>query len=230
MELLLDMCRECRRLASTPNTPSYTTSYKTFYNKFSSSSSSCTSTSSTCSSSSSSSSSSDYFKSSYSSYSSCSYSSSSTGRRSLRNIFIGIFFFFLLIDISSSAIACYRDSDCGYNECCAGYYKHYRSHTRCRPKLFRNNVCHPIVKMRYVALPGGGGVFDQCGCRSGLTCKRIERKNWSKKKKLWSRRKKRNKTQFKYRCKNIPKEPTEVGEWRWSKCLSRGLSHPVTWF
>lgn len=200
MELLLDMCKECRRLSSSAVSPKKKKPSSSYTNK--------SSTPSSYSSSS--------YTSSFSSYS-YSYSSSSSSPRSRRNVFIGVFYIIMLIDVSTSAIDCYRDADCRWNECCAGYYKNWRAHTKCRPKLYRNNVCYPITKMRYIALPGGFGVFDQCGCRNELTCKRIERKNWTKKKRIWSRKKQRRKTQYKYRCKYIPAEPREVGEWYYKR-------------
>merc|ERR1711962_813982 len=119
MELLLDMCKECRRLSSSAVLPkpffksSYTSSFSSY---------------------------------SYSYSSSC---SSTSSRRSRRNVFIGVFYIIMLIDVSASAIHCYRDADCRVNECCIGYYKNYRAHTKCRPKLYRNNVCKPITAQRY---------------------------------------------------------------------------------
>ena len=193
MELLLDMCKECRRLSSSavpPKRPYKSPSSSSFYFKSSYTSS--------------------FSSYSYSYSSSCSPSSSNNSRR---NVLIGVFYVIMLIDMSESTIHCYRDSDCRVNECCIGYYKNFRPHTKCRPKLYRNNVCKPMHTHRYIMLPRGFGVFDSCGCRSELICKRIERKNWSKKKRLWSRKKLRRKTQFKYRCKNIPREPLEVREW-----------------
>ena len=71
-----------------------------------------------------------------------------------------------------------------------------------------------VLFFQYIPLPNGGGLFDRCGCRSELTCTKIKRKNWRKKKQFWSWRKKKIKTQFKYRCKYIPPEPEERIEWR----------------
>jgi len=130
-----------------------------------------------------------------------------------RTVFIGLFYVLIFIDLSASVIRCRSDLECPVSKCCVGSYHENKAYTRCKPKLKKDNVCSWNTHKKFILLPDGRYVPDRCGCDSQLTCKQIERKNWKKKEQLWSSRKKRIKTKYKYRCKYIPPEPLEQAEW-----------------
>jgi len=144
----------------------------------------------------------------------CRSSSPIFGLKYKRSVFIGLFYVLLLIDISAAVIKCTSDSQCNKHECCAGYYdKKGEGRGKCKPKLNINKDCEGFIRRKkFISLPTGGVLFTRCGCKTGMTCKRIERKNWQKKKTFWSAKKKRIKTQYKYKCKFIPPEPPEIME------------------
>ena len=70
---------------------------------------------------------------------------------------------------------------------------------------------------QFMYLRHGGIVRNKCSCGHGLTCTRVERKNWNKKLTNWSKQKLRNKTRFKFKCKEIDYEPEEKIERRGKK-------------
>lgn len=109
---------------------------------------------------------------------------------------------------------CRSDHDCVrtglYNHCCV---KVTDVVGVCHPNLQKHQIC-PLYSVKFMYLRSGGIVRNKCSCGHGLTCTRVERKNWQRKLSNWSKKKLQTKTRFKYKCKEIDHEPEEQIERR----------------
>ncbi|XP_057296961.1 uncharacterized protein LOC130625865 [Hydractinia symbiolongicarpus] len=106
---------------------------------------------------------------------------------------------------------CLSHQDCkrfDVESCCMAVSKH---NGVCNPMLARNAACR-AYSVKLVLFGGGGYGVNYCGCKRGLICKKIERKNWAVKERRWSEDKKRFKKKYKYRCKPIQREAVEIQE------------------
>ncbi|XP_066921901.1 uncharacterized protein [Clytia hemisphaerica] len=139
------------------------------------------------------------------------------GKHNILLLTFVIFSWLCLVQYGACAkVKCQSDADCSrqglHDHCCV---KVTEMTGACHPNLKRQQICPwPPNSVKFLELKTGSIVRNKCSCGIGLTCTKVERKNWSKKMKTWSKQKMRKKTRYKYKCKEIHDEPDEFFERR----------------